>query len=161
MGTLFDLQTQRWQSVGQSGIFASPRARAFYIDLAHRMYEAGSLYLGVLRTAAGEAIATGFGFDHEGTRYAYTYGYKPGAPWDKASLGLMIDCYCIRDAIESGLTRVDLMRSEGEYKKRYGAIRSDNIEVMIFRSRSAYLRVKAYRALRVRAKRLLKKGHHA
>jgi CelD/BcsL family acetyltransferase involved in cellulose biosynthesis len=159
METLFDLHTRRWQAVGQPGIFASEQSRAFYRDLAHTMHEAGELYLGVLRTAEGEAIGAGFGFDHGGTRYAYTYGYQPGREWEKASLGLMLDCFCIRTAIESGLQRVDLMRSEGEYKKRYGAVSADNVEVMVFRTHSAYLRVMAYRRLRSTAKRLLKKGH--
>ncbi len=159
MESLFDLHTQRWEAVGQPGIFASAQSRAFYKDLAHTMHEAGKLYLGTLRTAGGEAIGAGFGFDHGGTRYAYTYGYKPGPEWEKASLGLMLDSFCIRSAIETGLQRVDLMRSEGEYKKRYGAVSADNVEVMVFRSHSAYLRVMAYRRLRATAKRLLKKGH--
>ena len=157
MDGLFDLHTQRWNAVGKPGIFDNERSRRFYRDLAHRMHESGGLYLSTLRTAAGEAIGAGFGFDHCDTRYAYTYGYKPGPEWEKASLGLMIDCLCIRDAIASGLHRVDLMRNEGEYKKRYGAVRADNVEMMVFRSRSAYLRVAAYRRLRATAKRLLKR----
>jgi CelD/BcsL family acetyltransferase involved in cellulose biosynthesis len=157
METLFDLHTQRWNAVGKPGIFATEQARDYYRDLAHAMYTAGSLYLATLRTAGGEAIGADFGFDHGGTRYAYTYGYRPGTAWEKASLGLVLDCLCIRSAIEAGLTRVDLMRSEGEYKKRYGAVRSDNVEVMVFRSRTAYLRVMAYRRLRATAKRLLKR----
>jgi CelD/BcsL family acetyltransferase involved in cellulose biosynthesis len=157
MEALFDLHTQRWNAVGEPGIFATEQSRVFYRDLAHVMHNAGSLYLTTLSTADGETIGAGFGFDHGGTRYAYTYGYKPGPEWEKASLGLMMDCLCIRNAIEAGLQRVDLMRSEGEYKKRYGAVRADNVEVMVFRSRTAYLRVMAYRRLRATAKRMLKR----
>ena len=157
METLLDLHTQRWNAAGKPGIFASEQARAYYKDLAHAMYAAGSLYFAVLRTVEGEAIGADFGFDHGGTRYAYTCGYKPGSEWEKASLGLVLDSLCIRSAIEAGLQRVDLMRSEGEYKKRYGAVRADNVQVMVFRSRTAYLRVMAYRRLRATAKRLLRR----
>jgi CelD/BcsL family acetyltransferase involved in cellulose biosynthesis len=157
MEALFDLHTQRWNAVGQPGIFASEQARAFYKDLARAMHAAGSLYLSRLTTASGEVAGAGFGFDHGGTRYAYTYGYKAGPEWDKASLGLMLDCFCIQNAIELGLTKVDLMRGEGEYKKRYGAVAADNVEVKIYRSRAAFLRAAAYRGLRTTAKRLLKR----
>ena len=158
MQTLFELHTQRWNSVGAPGIFGSREARAFYLDVAYSMHESGSLYLSLLETQQGP-VGAGLGFDVAGTRYAYTYGYKPGPEWEKASLGLLLDCLSIRSGIEAGLSRVDLLRNEGEYKQRYGVVSDRNYELRAYRPQAAYVRDRAYWKLRSTAKRLLKRGH--
>ena len=158
MQTLFELHTQRWNSVGAPGIFDSSEARDFYLDVAYSMHERDSLYLSLLETAAGP-VGAGLGFDVAGTRYAYTYGYKPGPEWEKASLGLLLDCLSIRTGIEAGLSRVDLLRNEGEYKQRYGVVSDHNYDLRAYRSQGAYVRDRAYWKLRGAAKRVLKRGH--
>ncbi|HEX5369137.1 MAG TPA: GNAT family N-acetyltransferase [Dehalococcoidia bacterium] len=158
MQTLFELHTQRWNSAGAPGIFDTAEARAFYMDLAHSMYERDSLYLSLLETPDGP-VGAGLGFDVGGTRYAYTYGYKPGPEWEKVSLGLLLDCLSIRTGIEAGLERVDLLRNEGAYKQRYGVVSDHNYELRAYRSRSAFVRDRAYWRLRAAARRVLKRGH--
>ncbi len=158
MQTLFDLHTQRWNSVGEPGIFDTPEARDFYLDLAFSMHEADSLYLSLLETPDGP-VGAGLGFDVGGTRYAYTYGYTPRPEWEKASLGLLLDCLSIRTGIEAGLSRVDLLRNEGDYKQRYGVVSDRNYDLRAFRTQGTYVRDRAYWKLRSTAKRLLKRGH--
>ena len=155
MRALFELHTQRWNSVGSPGIFDTAAARDFYLDLAYSMHEAASLYLSLLETPDGP-VGAGLGFDFAGTRYAYTYGYSSAPQWEKASLGLLLDCVSIRSAIEAGLTRVDLLRNEGAYKQRYGVVSSHNYDLRAYRSLPAYLKDRAYWKLRDTAKRMLK-----
>jgi CelD/BcsL family acetyltransferase involved in cellulose biosynthesis len=153
---LVDLHTARWNAVAKPGIFATPQARAFYTNLAYAMRDDGMLYMSKIERG-GETVGAGFGFDYQGTRYAYTYGYNPGPEWERYSLGLMLDCFSLRNGIKEGIATVDLMRGEAEYKKRYGVVSDRNVEVFVFRSRQAYLLWQAYETLRSTAKRALRR----
>jgi CelD/BcsL family acetyltransferase involved in cellulose biosynthesis len=153
---LIELHTARWNAAGKPGIFATARARAFYAHLAQAMRDEGMLYMSKIERD-GDTVGAGFGFDYQGTRYAYTYGYRPDTEWERYSLGLMLDCFSLRNGIEEGLGTVDLMRGEAEYKKRYGVVSDRNVEVFIFRSRTAYLRWQAYEVMRSTAKRVLRR----
>lgn len=154
---LFRLHTERWRSAGRPGIFAREAARSLHRELAPLLLDAGILDLSLLE-AGGEVIGARYSFEMGGVSYFYASGYRVGEDWDRYSLGMQMDGYAFRLAIEDGLRAVDLLRGDGHYKLRYGAHAAYNLNLAVFRDRGAALRFRAFqsveRALRRRARSL-------
>jgi CelD/BcsL family acetyltransferase involved in cellulose biosynthesis len=58
-------------------------------------------------------------FDYKDTRYLYNNGYNP--QFSRLSPGFLSKVLSIRDGIEQGKLRYDLLKGEEGYKKRLGS----------------------------------------
>lgn len=156
MEDLFDLHTQRWQSVGLPGIFRDERRRDFHRAVSRRFARRGMLALHVIRSEEG-TIAAKYGFQKDGIRYYYTNGFDPHERWRRFRLGLVLDLELIREAFEQGARCVDFMRGESHYKDHYRMDTRLNKELFIFRDRRAQLQYRLVEGARSALGRLRRK----
>ncbi|MHB8766698.1 MAG: GNAT family N-acetyltransferase [Deferrisomatales bacterium] len=97
--------------------FLTPARERFFRLLTERAGRANLLNLAFLELG-GETAAAVLCFDHGGTTHLYNNGYDPRfEPW---SAGLAAKLLSLRDAIERGATRYDLLKGTEEYKRRLG-----------------------------------------
>lgn len=66
----------------------------------------------------GERVAATLCFDYENNLYLYNSGYDP--EYHSLSVGLISKAYCIKDAIEKGMTYFDFLRGSESYKYHLG-----------------------------------------
>jgi CelD/BcsL family acetyltransferase involved in cellulose biosynthesis len=118
---LIDLHTQRRQSLGESGCFASRRFAAFHEQIARHWLQTGQLELSWL-TAAAEPqrpLAVEYHLRDARGNMGYQSGLDPTA-LDQEPGRLMMTAV-IRDILERGGTRLDLLRGDESYKPHYRA----------------------------------------
>jgi CelD/BcsL family acetyltransferase involved in cellulose biosynthesis len=99
--------------------FMTPAMQRFFLAVARRMLEMGSLRLFFL-TINGEKAATMFAFEYNRRFWLYNSGYDPQAHAE-LSPGWVILAYVIEYAIATGCTVFDFMQGNEEYKYRFGA----------------------------------------
>jgi CelD/BcsL family acetyltransferase involved in cellulose biosynthesis len=90
----------------------------FFLLLAERMAQQGLLRLSFLdidRVPAAAVIC----FDFNDTIFLYNNGYDPR--FRHLSAGLLSKVYSIRNSIERGKLRYDLLKGDEEYKNRLGS----------------------------------------
>ncbi len=115
---LVRLHQMRWQSVGESGVFASRRFLEFLQRMSTEWFIGGRVRLYELveddRTWAAEIHFTG-----GGTSYAYQAGVDPeGRDRD---VGHMMNVAVIRSLIAEGMTGLDFLRGDEPYKAHFRA----------------------------------------
>jgi CelD/BcsL family acetyltransferase involved in cellulose biosynthesis len=138
LNQLIDLHSMRMKTLGAGGIFEEETVRAFHLDIARAMQQAGMLDLGLLKLD-GDAIGGRYCFVFRGTKYCYADGFNPNSPWARIGLGLVMDTIGIQQSIEAGLSHEDLLRGGGRYKHRYSPETRQNFQLHIFRNRRAQL----------------------
>ena len=116
---LFNLHSRRWASKGLNGAFNEERRR-FYCKISERALAAGWLDLWEL-IIDGRTVATEYGFEYRGSRYALQSGYEPD--FAEFEVGRLLESFLIRTAIERGNRYYDLMLGSQMYKLRWGAER--------------------------------------
>lgn len=94
-----------------------PGMQEFFRDMTATMAAAGMLRVYVL-TLDNVPVAMVHNLDVGGTLYMYNSGYDPA--YSHYAVGLMSKALLVRDAIESGRTRVDFMRGDESYKYDLG-----------------------------------------
>jgi CelD/BcsL family acetyltransferase involved in cellulose biosynthesis len=118
MEDLFELHGARWRDRGESGVFASPRIRAFHREAATELEAAGWLRLRVLK-AGGRVAAVVYGFARGDRASAYAGGFDPALA--KASPGTLLNEWCIEESIAEGASTYDFLRGDEGYKLGFGA----------------------------------------
>lgn len=103
------------QQLGISSIFTQPRVKEYFLQLAERAAEKGTLALSSLY--CGDVLVAAQ-MDFVENRVFYTYMPSYHQEWAAYSPGRIIEYRSIMWAIENGCTRFDLMRGSEEYKKR-------------------------------------------
>lgn len=99
--------------------FMTPQMRRFFLAIAQRMLEVGTLRL-LFLTINGEKAATLFAFEYDRRFWLYNSGYDPDAH-SQLSPGWVLLSYAIQYAIASGCRVFDFMQGNEEYKYRFGA----------------------------------------
>ncbi|HLB24104.1 MAG TPA: GNAT family N-acetyltransferase [Dehalococcoidia bacterium] len=94
-----------------------PGMQEFFRDMTVTMADAGMLRLYALYLD-DVPVAMVHNLDVGGTLYMYNSGYDPA--YSHYAVGLMSKALLVRDAIESGRTRVDFMRGDESYKYDLG-----------------------------------------
>lgn len=136
------LHAARWRARSEVGLLD---ARVFRLvgDLTAELLPTGHTDLVRLRVD-GAIRAVILNFRYAGTTLFYLSGFDPGQEWSRYSLGNLIIAHTIREAIESGCQRFDLLRGDEAYKPRFGGRPLPTERVVIYRSPAAYV---AYRLL--------------
>lgn len=93
--------------------FGTPQAVTFHKKLAKQFFERGWLHAHYL-TIGGQMAAWVYDFKYKGVAYGYQTGYDP--QWAHYSPGRLIIAYSIRQAIEQGLYKYDMLRGDEAYK---------------------------------------------
>jgi len=128
MDTLFRLHGRRWRSRRQPGVLAGGRIRRFHKDVARALMDRGRLRLYYLKLD-GVTQAALYCFAFKDTMYYYLGGFEPRLA--KYGLGTILTAHAIRDAIESGMSRFDMLRGREDYKNRWGSKTSPNSRLLI------------------------------
>lgn len=116
MNSLFRLHSRRWHSRHQPGVMAGGRIRRFHKDVAKRLLDRGRLRLYYLKLD-GVTQAALYCFTFKDTMYYYLGGFEPRLA--KYGLGTILTAHAIRDTIELGLSRFDMLRGREDYKNRW------------------------------------------
>jgi len=98
--------------------FMTEQMMSFFRLLAERMAQQGFLkmfFLSIDQVPAASVMC----FDYKDTRYLYNNGYNP--QFSRLSPGFLSKVLSIRDGIEHGKLRYDLLKGEERYKKRLGS----------------------------------------
>jgi CelD/BcsL family acetyltransferase involved in cellulose biosynthesis len=115
MQTFFRLHAERWKGRGGSAALTD-RSRAFHADFAAAALERNWLRLWFLELD-GEPVAAWYGW-RVGDRYAYYLsGFSPR--FAALSVGFVLLAQTIREAIEEGASRYDLLMGAEPYKLRF------------------------------------------
>jgi len=114
MEIFFDLHRKSRKDKAE---FMTPDMEAFFREIAARFQERGWLSLSFLKVS-GKEVATFFSFDFAGTEYVYNSGYDPD--FSRFSPGIVLAAYCIRQAIEKGMTGFNFLRGREDYKYHLG-----------------------------------------
>lgn len=113
-----DLHTARWQSKGEPGVLADPRVLAFHREAIPLMMRERMLSLCSLRLN-GETIAMGYSFvDPIGRpdRTQYIYLIAHSGEYAQFRPGTLLLASISAHAAENGVTWIDMLRGEEDYK---------------------------------------------
>jgi len=105
------------ESRQDKAIFLTARMKSFFTSLAKVMARAGLLRLGILELNA-LPVAAVMCFDYNNTVFLYNNGYDP--KYSFLSVGLIAKVLSIKDSVERGRGKFDLLKGAEEYKHRLG-----------------------------------------
>jgi CelD/BcsL family acetyltransferase involved in cellulose biosynthesis len=113
-----DMNTRRWQAIGQAGVFVrKPREADFY-----RRFTAVALARGWLRSLqmeiGGKVVAMEIGFHYNDRYYAMQGSYEVHGP---SGTGKSLLLEMLKRELNDGAMQFDLLSGDGSYKQRYGA----------------------------------------
>ena len=155
---LMDLHRERWSEEDSAGVFGSAFFRGFHDRLMPAMLERGALDLGWL-SARGEPVAAFYNFHWNGKVFHYQSGRRLDVP-DDVRVGVVMNTWLIRDAIEAGMREYDFLAGESAYKTALAperrplvALRAARPSVMETVRRAADTALDHARGLRDRARR--------
>lgn len=116
--TFIDMNTRRWQAIGQPGVFVrKPREADFY-----RRFTEVALKRGWLRflqmEIGGKAVAMEIGFHYNDRYYAMQGSYEVHGP---SGTGKTLLLEMLKRELNEGARQFDLLSGDGPYKQRYGA----------------------------------------
>jgi CelD/BcsL family acetyltransferase involved in cellulose biosynthesis len=98
--------------------FLTEQMMSFFLLLAQRMANQGFLRMSFLDIDQVPAAGV-MCFDYNDSTFLYNNGYNP--QFGNLSPGFLSKVYSIRDSIEKGKIRYDLLKGEEGYKKRLGS----------------------------------------
>jgi CelD/BcsL family acetyltransferase involved in cellulose biosynthesis len=116
------LHALRWSGDERSTAFTGPDVMAFHEDFSRLALERGWLRLYVLRLD-GKAVASTYSFRYGDVFYYYQAGYDPA--YCSYSVGLSTLAMAIEQSIEEGITEIDFLHGEEEYKALWTRTRRD------------------------------------
>lgn len=113
---LIELHCARWQSKGQSGSFGSSTYQAFHRSFMQRLLDRKQLWLITLKLG-DQIIAVEYAFTYKGALLFLQTGFDPA--FEHLSPGHVLMTFAIKQAIESGVSSIDLLKGDYEYKTSY------------------------------------------
>ena len=116
---LFDLHAARWQAVGEAGVLADPKVRAFHRAAAPALAAAGLLQLVIVRLDR-RIVAVLHGFADRNRWYSYINGVDHQTPGQ--SFGTLAFACMIEAAVAAGASEFHFLRGEEPYKYAWGAV---------------------------------------
>jgi CelD/BcsL family acetyltransferase involved in cellulose biosynthesis len=140
LSALFAFQKQRWPRVKETDVAGF---QGFSREMAQTMLRAGRLDLWSLR-AGGQAIAVAWNYRLKDTVYFYLSSFDQDERWNKYSIGTILLAFCVRNAIETGCRRFDMMRGDYSYKSRFASVPHRNYRVQLSSSATV---ARLYRAV--------------
>jgi CelD/BcsL family acetyltransferase involved in cellulose biosynthesis len=105
-------------SEGPKGVFMVPGMEIFFRRLAEEFLARGTFRLTFIRVG-GDLAAGTIGFVHGGTSSLYNSAFD--RRWQQLAPGMVLVAEDVRQAIEEGCSRFDLLKGDYAYKYRFGA----------------------------------------
>lgn len=115
---LFRLHASRWSLSGQSGVLADEKVKEFHRHSAPRMLARGLLRLYRLRVKQ-RVVAVIYTVFERATVFCYLQGYDP--EFGHLSPGTHLMFSVTENAIQSGMSKFDLLRGQEAYKRHWRA----------------------------------------
>ena len=97
--------------------FMTTQMESFFRSLADNMAKIGLLMLGILELDTLPAAII-MCFDYNEHMYLYNSGYYP--QYSSLSAGLLSKALCIKESIQEGKKKFDLLKGDETYKYRLG-----------------------------------------
>ncbi len=119
---LFALHTERWESAGEPGSFASAERRTFYADIARSSLERNSLRFARL-DHGGRAVAYQIGVVRGSTYYQLQEGFRPDSDGFRPATALR--ALAIQELIGEGVRAYDFMAGATRHKRDWGGVERD------------------------------------
>lgn len=116
LGELIRLHTTRWEGKGEAGALARERIKSFHAALQQTEDRPFSIRYYTIRHD-NRIIAIVYGFLFKDCFYAYLSGFDMAH--NRISPGNMVLDYCVRNLIETGIGRMDMLRGDMQYKKSW------------------------------------------
>lgn len=116
------LHAMRWSGDERSTALTGPTVMAFHEEFSRLALERGWLRLYVLKLD-GKAVASTYSFRYGDVFYYYQAGYDPA--YCSYSVGLSTLAMAIERSIEEGITEIDFLHGEEEYKALWTRTRRD------------------------------------
>jgi CelD/BcsL family acetyltransferase involved in cellulose biosynthesis len=117
--TFFDLHRARAQAPmrpAHRDRFRLPERRAFLREIAPLLAAHGQLKVGLVRVR-GETVAAQMWLEKGNVLFIYYSGHLPS--WSKYSVGMVATLETIKDGIARGLSRVEFLKGDGQFKSRW------------------------------------------
>ncbi len=142
MADLVRLHQQLWTGKGKLGQFTDwPDYERFHGEMAEHHMNTGRLAL-VTVQAGGRTIGVEYGYHFGARTHALIRGYCDDQAWRTYSIGRMLHCHMVQQAIGRGSNLLDDGRGVFEYKRRLGGrLRCERSLTVVRQGRSARLRV--------------------
>lgn len=128
LASLFDLHGRRWNKDNLPGVLADEKVRSFNIDAAKDFSVSGELSLYRLRIDGKDAAAA-YALSKGRRLYYYLSGYD--IAFEKLSPGTNLTVHLIREAINSGMEELDMLRGGEKYKYALGVKERKNYRLTI------------------------------
>ncbi len=149
------LHQLRREEAGTTACFDYPHFESFLRTAASRMLESGMLEF-LVAESDGVPVAAQFSMVDENAWYYYQSGMAPDA--SDLRPGVSLFCHAIRQTIETGRNRFDMMRGDEPYKMRWRAELKASQEIRACSNRTAsQIRNQVYKA-GITFKNLVKSG---
>jgi CelD/BcsL family acetyltransferase involved in cellulose biosynthesis len=123
------LHAMRWSGDESSTAFTGPDVMAFHEEFSRIAMQKGWLRLYMLRLD-GKAVASTYSFRYGDTFYYYQAGYDQA--YNSYSVGLSTLAQAIERSIDEGVTEIDFLHGEEEYKALWTRTRRDLERVQCF-----------------------------
>ncbi len=144
---LVSLHQRRWQSEGKPGCFSSERFHAFHRALAEKWVGQGRADI-TLAYDGDRAVAADYLFVFGDRWYGYQAGFDPA--YRRQGTGMFLFVELLRRACAAGVTAVDMLSGDQEYKVRFATHRCAIVDYWLsgpgWVSEVAYLTRKSWRA---------------
>lgn len=115
LDSLYELHQQRWNSLGYPGAFYDERHHSFLLDMGRKAFENGWCWLVQARDDEGCA-AIRLALKYNGRYYDWSSGFNSSSSISKHRPGLGLLAMMIKEGIEEGAFRIELLRGDERYK---------------------------------------------
>lgn len=120
MEALIRLHQQLWTNKGERGHFGDwPSLGHFHHDVAQQMLQTRQLAL-LTVTVDGQTVGASYGYHFGSRTHGVVRGYCNDGPWRSFSLGRLLHCQVVQQAIARGSTMLESGRGVFDYKLRLG-----------------------------------------
>jgi CelD/BcsL family acetyltransferase involved in cellulose biosynthesis len=134
---LFRLHASRWSLLGQSGVLADEKVKEFHRQSAPGLLGSGLLRLYGLRMGQ-HMVAVIYTLFERATVFCYLQGYDP--EFGDLSPGTHLMFSVIEDAMQSGISKFDLLRGQEAYKRHWRAEIEATHRIQLARGKAAQTR---------------------
>jgi CelD/BcsL family acetyltransferase involved in cellulose biosynthesis len=135
------LHQQRWESVGQSGLFADRQFAEFFREAVIRLKDRGWPMLAFLRLEGKRVVGIcGFLFRDEYSYYLNGLGEVGAAK--QFSPGLVLHLLCMEELFRRGVRTYDFLRGVERYKYELGGVNVPNWTLLMYSHPGSLVRKK-------------------
>lgn len=152
MPVLLALHCMRWRGRGGSKALHTPPLVSFHEELSRSALQRGWLRLYVLQLD-GKPAAAIYGFRYNDIFYFYQAGFDPG--FARYSVGLVTLGLTIKNAIEEGIGKYDLLQGQERYKYLWARDERKLVRLEVYPPRARGVLCKETMKLRRGIKKLL------